>query len=426
MFQLPAVAGDAPVTQAQIEQRARADVLVEVMQHKGESECGLGYASPLSADEDTACAFEKTKPVCTGAPTDASFCREECQVVATDADGGAAVPANCTARLDMVRDTLVQGLSLQAQYQGVNPYKLGLVGSSDSHNGDPGDVREDTFRGHGGVLDDTPSELLGVWSCPDGTTTCPQSEKTFNQDGFRFNPGGLTGVWAEENTRASIFAALKRREVYATSGPRIAVKLYASWGALPSGVCADLAAGTPPAANVAPALVPMGADLPARTGTNAPQLVVRAVADPILGTPLERIEIIKGWVDASGTPHAQVFPIAGAASGPAPAADCSITTAGQPEQLCGVWSDPAFDPTQPALYYARVLEDPTCRWSTWMCVKKSIDCSQLDPTSGALPGTAAGYEGCCVIAQQNGAYSATSRFDTIEERAWTSPVWYQP
>jgi hypothetical protein len=426
MFQLPAVAGDAPVTQAQIEQRARADVLVEVMQHKGESECGTGYASPLEADEDTACSFENTKPICTGAASDPSYCRQECQVVATDADGGAASPVDCTARLDMARDALVQGLVLTDQYQGVNPYKLGIVGASDTHNGDPGNVREDRFRGHGGVLDDTPPELLGAWSCPDGGATCASSARTFDQNAFRLNPGGLTGVWAEENTRASLFAALKRREVYATSGPRIAVKLYASWGALPAGVCTQLAAGQAPTPDGGATLVPMGADMPAAVAGQAPQLVVRAVADPVLGTPMERIEIIKGWVDASGTPHAQVFSVTGAASGPAPAADCSITTAGQPEQLCGVWSDPAFDPTESALYYARVLENPTCRWSTWMCVRQSVDCSQLDSATGALPGAAAGYEGCCVITQSGGAYSGTNRFDVIEERAWTSPVWYQP
>ena len=118
MFQLPGAAGDAPPTQAQIEQRARADVLVEVIQHKGESECGLGYASPLSADEDSACAFEKAKPICTGAATDPSYCKQECTAVATDADGGVAAPASCTARLDMVRDTLVEGLKLKDQYQG--------------------------------------------------------------------------------------------------------------------------------------------------------------------------------------------------------------------------------------------------------------------------------------------------------------------
>jgi hypothetical protein len=424
MFQLPSSAGDAPITQAQIEQRTRADVLVEVMQHKGESECGLGYTNPLSADEDTACAFENTKPLCTGAPTDPLYCREECTAVATDADGGAALPTGCTARLDMVRDTLVEGLKLKDQYQGTNPYKLGLVGASDTHNGDPGNVREDTFRGHGGVLDDTPDALLGAWACADGTMNCMTTARVFNQKAFRLNPGGLTGAWAEENTRASLFAALKRREVYATSGTRIAVRLYASWGTIPANACDELAGGTDPP-NGATGLVPMGADLPARPAGQTPQFVVRAVADPILGTPLERIEIIKGWVDASGTPHAKVFSIAGAASGPPPAADCSINKTSQPEQLCGAFTDPAFDPTESALYYARVLENPSCRWSTWTCVKQAVDCTMIDPTTGALPGAMAGYEGCCVTTLNGGMYTGTQRFDVIEERAWTSPVWYQ-
>jgi hypothetical protein len=249
--------------------------------------------------------------------------------------------------------------------------------------------------------------------------------RVFNQKAFRLNPGGLTGAWAEENTRASLFAALKRREVYATSGTRIAVRLYASWSAIPSNACDELAARTDPP-NGATGLVPMGADLPTRPLGQTPQFVVRAVADPIIGTPLERIEIIKGWVDASGTPHAKVFSIAGAPSGPAPAADCTVDRTAQPEQLCGVFSDPQFDPTESALYYARVLENPSCRWSTWTCVKQSVDCTMLDPTTGALPGAMAGYEGCCVITQNAGMYTGTQRFDVIEERAWTSPVWYQP
>jgi hypothetical protein len=413
MFQLP-----SPAAQAQIEQRARADVLVEVMQHKGESECGLGYSSPLSADEDAACSFENTKPICTGAAGDPSYCRQECASVATD--DAAASPMTCTARLDMVRDALVEGLRLRPQFQGVNPYKLGLVGGSDTHNGDPGNVREDSFRGHGGVLDDSPDVLLGAWVCPDGSDTCATTARVFNQKAFRLNPGGLTGIWAEENTRASLFAALMRREVYATSGPRIAVRLYASWGALPATACDDLAAGKNLDA------VPMGGDLVAPPPGKAPQLVVRAVADPIQGTPLQRIEIIKGWIDSSGTPRAKVFSIAGGAAGPAPAADCSITQTAQPEQLCGLWSDPEFDPAQSALYYARVLENPTCRWSTWTCVKQAVDCSQLDPATGALPGAMAGYEGCCLITQNAGAYAGKNRFDVIEERAWTSPVWFQP
>ena len=426
MFQsLPAVEA-APVSQAQAEQRARADVLVEVMQFKGESECGHGYQSMLSADEDVACGFEKLKPICAGTATDPSYCRQECQTVATDADGGAAVPQDCTARLDMVRDVLVEGLRVEDAYHGLNPYKLGLVGATDTHNGDPGNTREDDYRGHGGVLDNSPTALLGGWDCNDGGPSCAPADRTFNQRAFKLNPGGLTGVWAEENTRAALFGALKRREVYATSGTRIAVKLYAAWGALPATVCADLGAGKDPVESGAATAVPMGGDLPKRAGTAAPQFVVRAVADPILGTPLGRVEIIKGWVDASGQGHTKVFLVAGAANGPAPAADCSVQKQGQPEQLCGLWTDPEFDASQKALYYGRVLENPSCRWSTWLCLHNHVDCSTLDPTTGTFAGASAGYEGCCVIAEQGGVYSGKNRFDAIEERAWTSPVWYHP
>ncbi len=423
MSTLPATGGAPAPTQAQIEQRARADVLVEITQHKGNSECQLGYSSPLSSDEESACTFENAKPICKGLPTDPSWCKPECTSPATDTTP--AVPASCTSRLDMVRDTLVEGLKLQKQYQGVNPYKFGLVGASDTHNGDPGNVREDTFRGHGGILDATPDVLLGSWECADGTTTCATSARVFNQKAFRLNPGGITGVWAEENTRASLFAALQRREVFATSGPRIAIRMYASWGGIPSSACTDLESGHDPPSG-ATGLVAMGADLPARVQGKSPQLVVRAVADPILGTPLQRVEVIKGWVDASGAPHAKVFAVTGGSAGPAPGRDCVVDRTSQPEQLCGTWTDPEFDPAYGALYYARVLENPTCRWSTWMCVKQGVQCSQLDPATGALPGAMAGYEGCCAISESNGTYSAQNRFDVIEERGWTSPVWYQP
>jgi hypothetical protein len=426
MFQSSAALA-AAVTQAQIAQRASNDVLVEVIQNKGESECGLGYADMLSVDEDSACTFEKLKPLCTGAPTDPSYCRQPCTSVATDGDGGAAVPQDCTAPLDMVRDVLVEGLRAQGRYQGVNPYKLGIVGATDTHNGDPGNTREDSYRGHGGILDDAPDKLLGAWECADGGATCATADRTFAPKAVRFNPGGLTGVWAEENTRASLFAALKRREVYATSGTRVALKLYAAWSGLSPSVCSDLAAGTDPVESGAVSAVPMGADLPARaSGSGGPQFVVRAVSDPIIGTPLGRIEIIKGWVDAGGAGHTQVFVVAGGTTGPAPGQDCSVTKQSQPEQLCGTWTDPSFDPAQRAFYYARAFENPSCRWSTWMCVKQSIDCTKLDPTTGTFSGAAAGYEGCCAITQQGATYTGTARFETIQERAWSSPVWWSP
>ena len=171
----------------------------------------------------------------------------------------------------------------------------------------------------------------------------------------------------------------------------------------------------------------MGSDLPAPAGGKAPQIVVRAVADPILGTPLERIEIIKGWVDAQGTPHAKVFPIAGGTGDAHRPRRRLLDRQDLPARAALRPLDrPRVRPHPGAPSTTRALENPTCRWSTWTCVKQGVDCTKLDPTTGALPGAAAGYEGCCVITQNGGAYAATNRFDVIEERAWTSPVWYQP
>jgi hypothetical protein len=426
MFQNPPLIGDSAATQDAIEQRAKADLLVEMTQHKGESECGLGYSQPLSSEEDVACSFEKVKPICTGAESDADYCREECTTLATSVDGGTAEPADCTTRLDMVRDALAQGLKLQDTYNGVNPFKLGFVGATDTHNGTPGFVDEATWRGHAGILDDQPEEMLGAWVCADGGDTCAPGQRVFSTQAFLFNPGGLTGVWADENSRNSIFAAMKRREVFATSGPRLNIKAYAGWETLPTDICTQLESGQDPVESGAVAAVAMGGDLSNPPANKRPQFVVRAVAAPDPGTPLQRIEIIKGWLDNSGAVHTKVFTVNGDSSGPQPASNCEVPTSNEPEQLCATWTDPEFDSNQRAFYYARALENASCRWSTWMCAKKNIDCTEIGAGTGEFSDDAAGYEGCCDISRDGVVYSATNKFDTIQERAWASPIWYEP
>lgn len=426
MFQATPLVGSTPASQAHIEQRAQSDRLVEITQHKGDSECSRGFSSPLSAEEDEACSFEKVKPLCTGAKTDAFNCRKECTKLATTIAGGESAPNDCTTRLDMVRDGIAQGLKLADTYKGINPYKLGFVAATDTHNGTPGNVREETWRGHGGIIDEEPRELLGAWTCPGGSTKCAPLARVFNPGAFLFNPGGVTGVWAEENTRNAIFSALKRREAFATSGPRISIKVYANFETLPADLCTSLEAGSDPIEAQRLAATVMGGDLPHAPQGKRPQFAVRAVADAIVGTPLQRIEIIKGWIDGAGGLHTKVFKVTGDAKGPSPDPACKVNRAGEPEQLCGFFTDADFQPSQRAFYYARALENPSCRWSTWMCVKNNIDCSQLDRTTGVLVGAAAGYEGCCNITHDSTSYSATNRFDTIEERAWGSPIWYEP
>lgn len=429
---LPAGRDGAPLTRADAELRARSDKLVEMVQHKGESECALGLpTNPLDSEEaDAGCQFEKAKAICTGRDDDSLECKPASERVCTEVSDEGSLPDDCTAPLDMVRNALVDGLRLGPRYGGTDPYKLGFAAATDTHNGTPGFTSESEWRGHGGILDAPLTERLGRWSCDPTDPTC--TDPRWEARAIVFNPGGLTGVWAEENTRAAIFDALDRRETFATSGTRIVVKSYGSFGALPDDVCARIASGQPPSADPTAAIVPMGADLPPRGGAGAPRIVVWAAQDAgdrRPGTPLQRIDVVKGWVDASGVEHTRVFRIAGAETGPAPAADCSVATAGQPEQLCGVFTDPGFDPAQQAYYYARVLENPSCRWNTFTCVERGVDCATLDPLTGTFAEATgdAGYEGCCAIARRDdGTYQGRFRFDTIEERAWASPLWYDP
>jgi len=207
-------------------------------------------------------------------------------------------------------------------------------------------------------------------------------------------------VWAEENTRDAIFDALKRRETFATSGPRIAPRFFGGWH-IPADICS-----TP---NLAKAGyrhgIPMGGVLASKTKPDArPRFVVAANADPgtagAPGHPLQRIQIIKGWVGSDGSFHQSVIDVAGNADNGATVDPLSCEAEGEGfATLCGVWEDSAFDPQQDAVYYARVVENPSCRWSTRMC---------LSLPEGQRP------DGC-----DNPRIPKV-----IQERAWTAPIWF--
>jgi len=367
-------------TAAEARSRSRWEPLVEVMQHKGSSECWWG---PGAADEE--CAFEQ---------------------LPFDSFRGKFLPllAHPPRREDTVRWALGRGLEAEAEL-GANPFRLGQLASTDTHLGAAGLVAEDAHPGHGGAGAPSPDRL------PPGLP-----------DDVFFNPGGLAAVWAEENSRDALFAALRRREVYGTSGPRLVVRLFAGWD-YPEDLCrgddfaaAGYAGGVPmggvlegaPGAGASPS--PAGA-APADAGASAaagsvdapsppaPTLAVWALRDPGSaddpGTPLERIQIVEGWVE-DGRARERVVDVAGAAGDRA-------------DSLCAVWRDPDFDPEAPAYWYARVLEAPTPRWHTYVCRAKGVDCA--DPKS-----VGEGLEGCCDPEVP----------DAIRERAWTSPVWYVP
>jgi hypothetical protein len=352
--------------------RARLETLVEVTQHKGDSECRAGA-------EDELCAFE-TLP----------YARMQDM---------ARPPSSFTAKpLVYVRETLTAGL-VEQQRLGVNPFQFGLIGSTDTHFATPGMVDEDEFKGHAAG---SSSSRFGVPAFPDRPD---------------FNPGGLAVMWAEENSRPSLFAAMKRREAYGTSGPRIVTRFFGGFDYDPN-LCADPAL----IAKAYAGGVPMGGELrgDATAPSAAPMFLVSALRDPgdakVPSTSLQRVQIIKGWVDANGS-HEQIYEVAGDAEpkpGQAkPSVDldtCTPHNTGY-DELCQVWRDPVFDPKVPAFYYARVIENPSCRWNSWVCSRAKV--SKDDCNAGNVPD---GLELCCDAEIPK----------TIQERAWTSPIWYTP
>ncbi len=383
VFFVPEDDQGSPYTAAQAAQRARLEPLVEIFQHKGASECLRGVDDPLSS-EDPECAFETIAPVtCTG-PGTPPGCTLICSV-----GGGQGFTGGCVEPRDFVRAGLRTGLAEWARV-GVNPFELGFIASTDTHAAVAGMVEEDRWPGHVADFDaDAAGRLRPAGGVP----------VSVNTNG----PGGLAVIWAEENSRDALFDAMRRRETYATSGTRIAVRFFGGW-AYADTMCTD------------PMLVqhaydggvPMGGELPARpAAATAPRLLVSALADD-LSVPLERIQIVKGWLAADGT-HEEVFDVAGTAGdgSTVDVATCTPHPMGS-ATLCGVWADPSFDPTQPAFYYARVLEDPTCRWSRILCNAEGVDCATQASDSP--------LRACC-----DGTLP-----DTIQERAWTSPIWYVP
>ncbi len=287
---------------------------------------------------------------------------------------------------DFVREGLKIGLAFE-QKLGVNPFKYGIIGGTDNHNGLPSAVEEDTFiGGHGpedGTVDVRRNGEVAGWI-----------------DGKDLSIGSLSGVWATQNTRAAIWDAMKRRETFATSGPRIKVRFFGGVN-LPANP-----ADSPEFLQKAYELgVPMGGDLGAIGA--APTFNVYAMKDPE-GANLDRIQIIKGWANADGSVDERIVNVVWSgdrqadASGNLPAVGNTVNlkTAmftndiGSPV-LEGSWTDGDFDPEQHAFYYARVLEIPTPRWTTYDAVRNGLP---------LLEDVAA----------------------TIQERAWTSPIWYKP
>lgn len=354
-FASQTIDGD-PYTEADWRLRQEVEPIVEMFQVKGNSECVIGFGT---SDEE--CAFEQFLPVC-----------EEGQ------------DSKCIFETSMIRDGLKKGLVLEDAL-GFNPLAFGLIGSTDVHNSNPGDAEEWDYRGANGAL-----------SAPARTRLTAPRARSLNN-----NPGGLAAIWAQENTRDALFDAMQRKEVYATSGTRIRLRFFGGFSFAPDILDA------PDLLDMAyEAGVPMGSTLPV-AGEASPSFILWAVRDP-LSAPIDRVQIIKGWtedgevlesvVDVACSDGRMIDPSTGRC-GKTPAgvdlSDCSLTSDAGATELKALWTDPSYAPEQNAFYYARVIENPTCRWSTYDSLRLGQEpLSVIDPT--------------------------------VQEMAWSSPIWVQP
>jgi hypothetical protein len=291
---------------------------------------------------------------------------------------------------EYARSGLQQGLRL-ARKLGVNPYKFGMIGSTDSHTA-LATAEEDNFFGkHSGA---EPSAKR--WSHPMAQVG------DMKYEGYDMVASGLAAVWAKENTREAIWDAMQRKEVYATTGPRMFVRFFGGYGFR----AADAKSRVPAMIGYRKG-VPMGADLTAAPAGKAPTFLVAALKDPV-GANLDRVQIVKGWIDAEGKRRERVYDVAWSgdrkpdANGKLPpvgstvdVATASWTNTIGAVELSVVWTDPAFDPAVPAFYYARVLEIPTPRWTAYDALMFKVELAKEVPT-------------------------------ITQERAYTSPIWYTP
>lgn len=375
MFKLVDWAGD-PMDDAYADQRMRNEPIVEITQVKGTSD-----THPLLSPNDEWADFEIYK-----FRVGTSLHSEE--------------------KGSYVREALRNGLALEAQ--GVkNPYQFGFVAASDTHVAGTSDD-EETYFSKAGLLDGLPERrgsvpvdpvygLIARFLAPDTLTEVDGSTYTYGGGFESWSASGVTGVWAEENTRDAIYDAFRRKETFATSGPRMRVRFFAGHDYDSDILTSDTMIEQAYAGGVA-----MGGEL---TKTDeAPRFVAWASADP-RGTALQRLQIIKGW-EKAGETYEQVYDVA-CSDGLTPdpethrcgdngarvdIADCSITQGVGAAELKTVWQDPDYDPDSRAFYYVRALENPTCRWSTWDANRAGVKPRPDLPT-------------------------------TLQERVWSSPIW---
>ncbi len=359
--------GGDPMTRAYAEQRIRWEPLHEMTQIKGDEE-----THPLLSPEDEFADFESWDV----ANLDGSGAKEDWML-----------------QYEYARSALKLGLKLGAEL-GANPYKFGMTGASDSHTA-LSTTREENYFGKYQSTEPSPDRH--------NNEVIPADDPALRIMTSQEAAAGLVAVWARENTRGEIFGAMKRKEVYATTGTRIRVRVFAGWDfeagevSRPDFISQGYRRG-----------VPMGGDLRDAPAGGAPSFMIRALRDPD-GANLDRMQVIKGWLDANGETHERIYDIA-VSDGRQVGADgrtrepvgstVDIATAtftntiGDP-LLAAHWVDPDFDPSEPAFYYVRVLEIPTPRWTTYDAAFFGI------PLPDNVPAT-------------------------VQDRAYTSPIWYTP
>jgi Protein of unknown function (DUF3604) len=355
-----------PLTRELAAMRIKYEPLVEVTQIKGD-----GEAHPLLSPNDEFANYEKW---------------DKSNLNGTEAKKPEML------QWEYAREALKTGLMLERKL-GVNPYKFGMIGSTDAHTAMAAVEEENFFGKHSGVEPEPHRWEHIVIQAPD---------PKFTIRGWQQAAGGYAGVWATENTREAIFDAMKRKETYATTGPRIAVRFFGGWDFTQEDVLSRLPADAGYAKGV-----PMGGELSDAPSGKAPSFLVAALKDAYSGN-LDRIQVVKGWLDIDGKTQEKVYDVAlsdgrkAGADGKVPPVGNTVdvanatwtNTIGAPE-LIAVWTDPDFDPKQPAFYYARVIEIPTPRWTAYEAKRFRIDMSKEVPM-------------------------------TTQERAYTSPIWYTP
>ncbi|MEE8290444.1 MAG: DUF3604 domain-containing protein [Candidatus Tectomicrobia bacterium] len=348
-----------------VEQRIAWEPLYEITQMKGD-----GEAHPFLSPNDEFADYETW---------------DKANLNMSEANEKSMLPGQ------YAREALKRGLEMEGRF-GTNPYKFGIIGATDSHTG-LATAGEDNFFGKHSGTEPNPKRLEHVVA----------QFGNRRIEGWEQVASGLAGVWAKENTREAIFDALERKEVYGTTGPRMLVRFFGGWE-----FTDEDALGRNPGFAGYDKGVTMGGDLTKAPAGKSPSFLVAALKDPLSGN-LDRIQIIKGWTDAKGNPQERVYDVAvsdgrtidsdGRCRTPVGdtvdvARATWTNTIGDPE-LITVWKDPDFDPDQRAVYYARVIEIPTPRWTAYEAVRYGIKVPKEAPMK-------------------------------TQERAYTSPIWYTP